>query len=278
MTLDGIDGQKSDEGNTETSSDKKQVSQRMHWHFTFNNYLMEDIDVLDGLFRQICTDWAFQEEIGEKTKTPHLQGAIRLKKAMRFTEFTPNKKIHWQPQRYTHEYALKSETRKPNGIQRYGGLYKPAVELKLISENSLYDWQEELLSVIKSENDDRKVYWYWETTGNVGKSQFTKLCVAKYNCIPAISGKYADIINLVFKQDMDKCRCIIFDIPRNNGNSVSYSAIESIKNGLVVNTKYETGYKMFNPPVVIVFSNSPPEEHKLSADKWVIREITMQRS
>lgn len=271
-----VTDEKSESGNTETDSQPKKISQRMHWHFTLNNYQMEDIDVLDALFRQICTDWAFQEEIGKKEKTPHLQGAIRLKKSMRYTEFSPNKRIHWEAQRYSHMYALKEDTRKPGGIQRYGGTYKPQTPLKLISESSLYDWQEELLNVIKSDcEDDRKVHWYWETNGNVGKSAFTKLAVVKYNCIPAISGKYADIINLVFKQDMDKCRCIIFDIPRNNGNSVSYSAIESIKNGLIVNTKYETGYKTFNAPHVIVFSNSPPEEHKLSADKWSIKNIDM---
>lgn len=273
--MDGMDGQKCEAGNADSASQPPRISQRLHWHFRFSNYESHHIDLLDGLFRNICSDWIFQEEISPSTGTPHLQGAIRLKKADRYTAFSPDRRIHWEAQGSLNNsvYCSKDE-RKPGGRRCCGGSYKFPNPLKLISENSLYPWQEELLNVIKSDcEDDRKVHWYWEEKGNVGKSAFTKLCVVKYNCIPAVSGKYADIINLVFKQDMDKCRCIIFDIPRNNGNSVSYSAIESIKNGLVVNTKYETGWKEFNAPHVIVFSNSPPEEHKLSADKWSIKNI-----
>jgi hypothetical protein len=58
-----------------------------------------------------------------------------------------------------------------------------------------------------------------------------------------------------------------------NQNKVSYSSIECIKNGMITNTKYETGFKVFNPPHVVVFSNFPPDEEKLSADRWNIKEI-----
>lgn len=273
--IDGIDGLNSDEGNAKPSS-RVQLSQRIHWHFRFSNYEDRHIDELDTLFSQICSDWIFQEEIGGKTQTPHLQGAIRLKKAARYTEFTPDKRIHWEPQKSLNNniYCCKNDdTKKDGGRVCFGGNYKPTDEVKILKNSQFYDWQKDIIEIIKHEPDDRSVYWYWSEEGNRGKSSFVKYLVVKHNAVPAISGKYADIVNLISKQNMNRCRLIVFDIPRNNGNSVSYSAIESIKNGLLVNTKYETNFKVFNPPHVIVFSNKPPETEKLSSDRWHIVKI-----
>lgn len=272
MEIDGIDGLTGVAGNANSATRSKQISQRLQWHFRFSNYDTDDIDGLDALFKEICTDYIFQEEIGDKTNTPHLQGAIRLKRPMRYSEFSPDKKIHWEPQASlkNKNYCCKTETRKVGGRICYGGSYKPPNVLRLINPAIFYQWQKDIVSTLITEPDDRTVFWYWSQKGNMGKSSFVKYAVMNHNAIPAISGKYSDICNLIFKQDMDKCRCIIFDIPRNNGNSVSYSAIESIKNGLIVNTKYETGFKVFNPPHIIVFSNEAPDISKLSVDRWNI--------
>ena len=70
---------------------------------------------------------------------------------------------------------------------------------------------------------------------------------------------------------MVKTNLVVFDLPRNNGNKISYSALESIKNGLIVNTKYETGSKLFNSPHIIVFSNMQPDVTAMSGDRWVIK-------
>ncbi len=70
---------------------------------------------------------------------------------------------------------------------------------------------------------------------------------------------------------MNNCRGIIWDIPRSSKGNVSYATLEAVKNGLICNTKYETGVKVFNPPHVIVFANFPPDdESQLSADRWHI--------
>lgn len=73
---------------------------------------------------------------------------------------------------------------------------------------------------------------------------------------------------------MDACNLIVWDIPRCNLGSVSYSAIESIKNGLVCNTKCETGTKVFNAPQIIAFASSwPSATENLSKDRWQIYKI-----
>lgn len=73
---------------------------------------------------------------------------------------------------------------------------------------------------------------------------------------------------------MDTITCIMLDIPRANNGNVSYASLESIKNGLVCNHKYETGTKVFNSPHVVVFANFPPvEPDKLSSDRWHIENL-----
>lgn len=265
-----------DNGNAEPlSHDKKQLSQRINWHFRFSNYEPHHIDGLDELFSQICSDWIFQEEVGEKTGTPHLQGAIRLKKAMRYTEFTPDKRIHWEPQKSLENtiYCSKDHTRKPNGRIVYGGTYRPKQDLKLISPSMFKPWQNEIIDIINTEPDDRTIHWYWSENGGVGKSCFIKYLVVKHKAKFLCKGKFADIINIIFNTDMDKTNILCFDLPRNTGNKISYDALECIKNGLISNTKYETGDKVFNPPHIFIFANAPPEEGRMSDDKWKITEL-----
>jgi len=86
-------------------------------------------------------------------------------------------------------------------------------------------------------------------------------------------GKMADIMNIIFNTNMDKINNMFIDIPRNNGNKVSYNSIECILNGMITNTKYETGTKVFNPPNIFVFSNFMPDTSSLSKDRWKIYTI-----
>lgn len=248
---------------------KKQPVQRLIWFFTFNNYCIEQIEIIESRFRQICSKYVFQEEEGSNG-TRHLQGNIWLKKKMRYSEFKLPKEMHWEGTRNEDAalgYCMKDDT-------RVGEIYKWGFpkEIKIIDE--LKDWQREIELKFLEEPDDRTINWYWEDVGNVGKSVFTKYMVVKHKCCFCDGGKKADLVNLIFNTNMDECRAIIFDIPRANAGNVSYSTLEAIKNGLVCNTKYETGVKAFNPPHVFVFANAPPsDESKLSEDRWNIVNI-----
>lgn len=266
-----------DEGlsNTKEStppSKKKQCNQLVHWFFTFNNYDPRDIETLETFFNVWCDKYVFQEEVGKKSGLPHLQGVISLKKKARWTEFGLNPAIHWEkPRNLTlcYFYCSKVETRTGRTCAKNFVIKKP---LKLIKPDR--DWQIEILNIVNSEPDDRKVYWYYSSEGNVGKSSFCKYLVAKHNCVFIDEGKKSDIMHTLMEADMERDNCIVvFDVPRDNGNNVSYKSIESIKNGMIYSSKYESKYKLFNPPHVIVFSNFPPDTSKLSEDRWVIKEI-----
>ena len=250
-------------------------NQLKKWVFTLNNYTESDIvEILETLESNICEKYGFQTEVGENG-TPHLQGAIWLKKAMRWSEFKWKSKPHFEKMKDdkgSNDYVQKADTFA--GRRWNKGLTPLKKPLKVITE--LRPWQKKVEDLVKTEPDDRAVYWFWESTGNVGKSALVKYLVSKYGCLFCNGGKGSDLINLIFNQDMDSTTCVIWDLPRENKGFISSSTVEAVKNGMVCNTKYETGVKLFNAPHVIIFSNYPPENiEELSKDRWIIEEIVM---
>lgn len=261
-------------GNTGDSiATKKRDPQRMHHFFTYNNYKLEDLEMMESYFRQICIKFCFQEEIGEETGTPHIQGVISLKVRMRKSEFGLSKKIHWERVKNLTEaylYCCKTSTRKVGTFPRVLN-YNIPVELKLITPDRHY--QKMIIHIIESVPDERTVFWFYDRLGNTGKTQFTKYLLTKYKIVYLSKGKYSDICHLMMNEDMNIKNAVIIDLPRNNGNKVSYDAIEAIKGGMICSTKYEGGFKIFNSPHVIIFSNELPETNKLSEDRWRVFDI-----
>jgi len=257
-------------GNTKHSSPpNKQGNQLKTWFFTYNNYTATDIERIETTFKVIALKYRFQEETGE-SGTKHLQGNVWLKKSMRFSEFKLPKEIHWEKTRNEDAaaaYCGKAETRT-GSVYEYG-FPKP---VKVIEK--LRPYQKHIEKIFLTEPDDRTVYWFWEDTGNVGKSAFCKYMYMKYGVLFCNGGKAGDLVNLVFNADMDNTKAVIWDIPRASKAGISYAAVEQIKNGLICNTKYETGNKVFNAPHIFIFANFPPQEREnLSADRWRVFKI-----
>lgn len=260
-------------GNTQTPSSlnekPKQSPQRKNHFFTYNNYKEEEIDPIVSTLKRFAFKGKIQSEIG-KNGTPHLQGMIWCNEKHRDTEFKLPKEIHWETLKDTDNrsnYCAKDKT-YDGKFRIEWGFPKP---LKLITPT--YDWQLEILEILKSEPNDRTSYWYWSENGGVGKSQFAKYLVVKENCLFFDTGKKADIMHLIFTAPEDKLERMIIDIPRDDGNDLCYKAIESLKTGLIYNSKYETGFKTFNSPHIIVFANQPPDLPRMSEDRWIVKQI-----
>lgn len=263
MTGDGVEI-----GNTSSQSQpkKKRALQLKNWFFTFNNYTESDITDLLDKFDEICTKYLFQEETGENG-TKHLQGTIELKKRMRWEQFKLSKRIHWEPVRNIDasiDYCQKEHTRT-------GRIYQVPAPISCIC--GLYPWQSQLLVTLLEKPDSRTVLWCYESEGNVGKSAFVKYLVLKHRAIFCDGGEKKDIMNLIFNSNMDRCSIVCFDLCRSKMGKISYNSIEAIKNGLICNTKYETGFKVFNNVHVVIFSNSAPDYEQLSIDRWKVYEI-----
>lgn len=253
-------------GNTKSPS-AKQISCAVHWCFTLNNWTDEDLKGISSIVPEKCKSAIIGSEVGANG-TPHLQGYIEFKSKSRPKSAFSNDRIHWEKCKGSKEDNIKYCSKEGNVVFSYG-MPKP---LKIIS--NLYVWQKSIEDIILTEPDDRTVYWFYDKKGNIGKSAFIKYCAVKHKSLFCCGGKMADIMNLVFNCNMDDCNSVFFDIPRANEGCVSYSALESIKNGMVCNTKYETGVKLFNPPHLICFANFRPNDMtKLSADRWRITNL-----
>lgn len=255
------------EGNTEPLPRvNKQPNRRKYYCGSI--FYKEDDNIgiigVEKYLQQVCSKYILGKELCPSTQRKHLQAFLVLKKPMRITELKIPYNPHLKACDGNEEHNV-TYCSKDGDYIKYGF---PA-EIKIIK--NLRPWQQTIEALVLQEPDDRKVFWFWDTVGNIGKSCLIKYLVVKYGVLFCQGGKVSDIMNLVFNADMDKCRCVVFDIPRVNAGKVSYASLENIKNGMVCNTKYETGVKVFNAPHVICFANFPPDNlDALSRDRWEI--------
>jgi len=255
-------------GNTDTETSKKPAAAK-HYCFTLNNYTPSELESVPRILNEIG-HYIYGFEVGEEL-TPHLQGYIKLTFKERITGLKKLggglERFHWEKCKGSQDENLRYCRKQGNYVSNYWQ------DLKLIVPDRI--WQRQILDLISVPAHERHIYWFWESSGGVGKSSFAKYLCSKHDAIYIDEGKKSDLINIVYNIDniTDKS-VIVIDVPRDNGNVVSYKAIEQIKNGMICNTKYETGMKLFNSPHIIIFANMPPEEHKLSADRWKIFEIS----
>jgi len=246
------------EGNTKTS----RVVPGLYWCFTLNNYTIEEMETLETSFKEKEIRYIFGEEVGEKCGTPHLQGFISCKTKIRPSEKFGNKRIHWEKCKGNEEqnikYCSKGDVIHTNiKIKR-----KP----KVLNPEELYPWQLELLNILKNEPDDRTIHWYWSKEGMTGKTTFCKFLSATMEAIP-LEGKKNDILYCAAEFESD---IYLWDLERSMEDYVSYGALEKIKNGYYMCSKYESKPIIRACPHVVVFANFTPNLESLSQDRWNI--------
>lgn len=271
--IETIEISRDGDGNTRNITVKQDI-QRIFWCFTLNNYSIDDIEILETVFKSLCKWYIFQEEIGEEG-TPHLQGTLSLLQKSRLTELKHiNPKIHWEPTKSVKSsiaYCQKTETRRA-----HSKVYTFNIEIpKEINVEEPRGWQLQVIQIINTKPDCRSIHWFWEPNGNVGKSTLCKYLVVKHKAL-ILTGKSSDMFHQILKCKDDP-KLIICDIPRQSLEYINYGAIEQIKNGLIFSGKYEGGQRVFDPPHVICFANEPPKMSAMSLDRWKVTEITIQK-
>lgn len=133
---------------------------------------------------------------------------------------------------------------------------------------ALKNWQIETLRILDSPPHPRKIHWIWDQTGNVGKTSLARHMMSLGDCFYCTGGKHVDILYAYGLESN-----IIFDFPRGYEEKVPYPVLESLKNGIVFSSKYESKTMFFDVPYIFVFANFKPDKTKLSADRWNISEI-----
>lgn len=238
--------------------------------FTLNNPSekgFSDLAHLAQIFRNFgAKSWVYQLEEGEQ-KTPHVQGVIQFENPKDFSCVKEMiSKAHWEKcKNFRKSILYCSKTPRLEGPYYHN--VKVKKDLKTIT--NLYKWQQQILDIINSPPDDRKIYWLVDKDGNLGKTALCKFLCHNYNAL-YLSGKSNDIKYGITKYlENNELQVALLDYPRSLEQFISYEAIESIKNGIFYNGKYESGMVMFNPPHIFCFSNFRPEITSLSQDRWV---------
>jgi len=253
--------------------EKKRVVPSPYWAFTWNNYPDNWKVTLETIFR--CyqgVGWIMGQEVGE-SGTHHIQGYVEFKKKLRPLEMKDcPKEIHWEKRKGTKqqnlEYCSKDGKYESWGTCKYE-VYRINIELR--------DWQIELRDIIRSEPDDRTVYWYWEEEGGAGKTTFQKWLYLNEEDVIVTSGKAADMKNGVLswiEKNQRTPRTVLVNIPRcQDSHCVSWQGIEEIKDMFFYSPKYEGGMVCGKNPHLIIFSNEEAPEFKMSRNRWVVKRI-----
>lgn len=259
-------------GNSTSPPATYQISPAKRWCFTANNYTEALIDEIVPKFQKLCQVAGFSKEVGE-SGTPHLQGYVEFWKKCRPSSHCFPKGIHWIKCKGNRDSNVRYIT-KDGPMFFNHGLPKPPKPVKVINPD--YEWEQEILEIIKDEPDDRKVYWYWSKEGCAGKTSFCKYLTVNHGAI-TLSGKTADMKNGIIKyQEKNGTlpELILINIPRSkDADYMNYEGMEAIKDMYFFSGKYEGGMVCGNPPHLFIFANVPPDTSKMSSDRWVIKEI-----
>lgn len=128
--------------------------------------------------------------------------------------------------------------------------------------------------------EKRIINYIFCESGNTGKSTIAALMELHENCIdlPPVND-----LEGVMQCMLDECynithspRGVFIDLPRGMDQSKLYgiySAIEQIKKGKLYDRRYKYRKWWIDSPQIWVFSNHPPDIHRLSAERWKIWSI-----
>ncbi len=262
-------------GNTKTP--QKRCKRHRAYCFTLNNYTVEELTQIHSNF-DTCSEYIYGFEIGEE-KTPHIQGYVKFKNPRSFDRI---KSIIPR----AHIEKARGNIKANFDYCSKGGDYESNIDLRSFQEKvaaaclekykdvKWKKWQQKIIDILDNEPDARKIYWFWENTGNVGKSYLAKFICLKYDVI-ICDGKKENVFNQV-KTSMDNekiPKIILLDIPRKNLEYINYGAIEQLKNGMIYSGKYEGSQCLFPEPHVIILANKKPDINTMSKDRWAIEKI-----
>ena len=158
-------------------------------------------------------------------------------------------------------------------------LYRKQVPRLDIQDVQLRIWQQQLLDIIKV-SSVREVIWVKGVKGNEGKTWFQKYVQSVFGSDRVaeldLKSKTANILHPLRKFPLYTIDIFFFNDARAiNYESCCYTALEDIKDGKGMASKFNSEVIHFKTPnVVVVFSNTDPDMKQLSKDRWKIYNIT----
>jgi len=130
---------------------------------------------------------------------------------------------------------------------------------------SLRRWQSSLLTLLRGEPSRRSIIFVVDEVGGAGKSTFAEHIVHDRECnaFRLHPGRGVDLAYVIDQP----YQTFLVDCPRGSQGFMPCAFLESLKDGFIVSTKYETRIKQFMRPHLVVFTNSRVPNEVLSVDR-----------
>ncbi len=261
-------------GNSRPSSSRTRNRDRGYC-VTWNNYPSDAFDTLRTKLGngQFPCEYIFGKEVGSEG-TPHLQGYIYFRNQVAWktvTQMLPlchilkAKGSKAQNLKYCSKEGAFISTFPPSKKERALALYPPTT-------GTWRPWQQAVISYVEGSRHPREIAWFWEPIGGAGKSWLALYLFLRFQAILG-GGRRTDVFHQVIgwqeEHEGKDPTLILIDIPRERQQYFQYSTLECLKNRLGASGKYESSAFYFvEVPHVVVFSNEPPDQSRLSADRW----------
>ncbi len=135
-------------------------------------------------------------------------------------------------------------------------------------------WEQVLYQTVSDHNenpDHRTIHWFHDHIGESGKTVNAKQLVFEHNAFYTTGGKANDIYHAYNLETI-----VILNICASQNQECTdhlYKILEEFKDGIFTSGKYGSTTKIFDSPLVIVFSNHPPDETKMKKNRLLIHDI-----
>lgn len=134
-------------------------------------------------------------------------------------------------------------------------------------------WQQTILDLLKGTPDRRKIHWYHEPIGDVGKSYLASFLEIDHDAILLDCSKKGDLCHLLRGH---RGNIVIFNITRTVGDEFMnhiYELAERVKDNSVIASKYDTCRLWLRAQHVLVFANREPDYTKWSDDRYDVVDL-----
>lgn len=221
---------------------------------------VEEVKLLQWILKHDVHDWIIAKETGT-FGYHHWQ--IRMRTNLTFDEMKQNfPTAHIEQASDNYDY------------ERKDGNYLSSTDTKDILKTryaELRPNQRRILTEVGNSND-RSICCVIDNKGNTGKSFLARHLyeTGRAFYVPPTCTSPQTIIQFVASGYRGE-PIIVVDIPRSTRwTNQLYIAIETIKDGLVYDTRYRTTIRDIFGVNVLVFCNNKPNLSKLSSDRWVL--------
>lgn len=210
----------------------------------------------------------------------HLKNKKRVTHLIKMNNESEFKGMHMRPAsakgvNALSEYCMKAESRVA-GPWSDSPLYLGA---DLITRDQMSKQQSNFLNYLDAcdpvKHSHRCIEWIYDPVGGSGKSAFKKWCQYHRKWVGFTYAAAKDILYIVSK--FPNRRVYFFNLSKTRSSEVSenelYAALESVKDGDFLSTKYIPEQIMMNPAHAVVFANHVPKagtltRGRLRVHKW----------